>query len=352
MTQADAAALVDEFERENDPQLEHLRRANARLAQQLAEAKASKAELVRAVYQAASDAISGLSLAPVKKPPADTRRRAGEVAIIPFADWQCAKLTQTYNTDVCEQRIEEYVDKAIKLIRIQRADHPVRSARLYLLGDFLEGEMIFPGQAHLIDASLYRQVVLDVPRILGNAVRRFLAEVESVHVDGAIGNHGALGGRARRDYHPESNADAMAYDITRQLLAHEKRLTWAPTFTPNERKWYSVDYVGSKGFLLFHGDQIKGGFAGFPWYGFAKKVMGWRMGAIKEPFDYALAGHFHTPTRMLIGNVTLWVSGSPESSNTYAAEMLAAQGTPSQWLLFCHPEKGVTAEYQVHLGAA
>jgi DNA repair exonuclease SbcCD nuclease subunit len=101
--------------------------------------------------------------------------------------------------------------------------------------------------------------------------------------------------------------------------------------------------------MLFHGDQVKGGFAGFPWYGFTKKVMGWRMGAIPEPFDYALSGHFHTPTRMLIGDVTLWASGSPESDNTYAAERLAAQGTPSQWLLFSHPQRGVTAEYQVHL---
>jgi hypothetical protein len=142
----------------------------------------------------------------------------------------------------------------------------------------------------------------------------------------------------------------MMYDVTRQILAHEPRLTWTPNVRDGERNWYAVDRIGEKGYFLFHGDQIKGGFAGFPWYGFGKKIMGWRMGAVPEPFDYALAGHFHTPTRMLVGNVTLWVSGSPESSNTYAAELLAAQGTPSQWLLFAHPRLGVTAEYQVHLG--
>jgi hypothetical protein len=102
--------------------------------------------------------------------------------------------------------------------------------------------------------------------------------------------------------------------------------------------------------LLFHGDQIKGGFAGWPWYGFAKKIQGWAMGAIPEQFHYSLSGHFHTPVRMLVGRITHWGSGSTESDNTYAAEMLAAQGTPSQWLLFSHPDHGVTAEYQVHLG--
>ena len=141
----------------------------------------------------------------------------------------------------------------------------------------------------------------------------------------------------------------MMYEATRLALGGESRIDWGPNMVPGERNWYAVDEVGSKGFFLFHGDQIKGGFAGFPWYGFGKKVMGWRMGAVAEPFDYALAGHFHTPTRMHIGNVTLWVSGSTESHNTYAAEQLAAQGTPSQWLLFSHPENGVTAEYEVHL---
>ena len=32
------------------------------------------------------------------------------------------------------------------------------------------------------------------------------------------------------------------------------------------------------------------------------------------------------------------------------ASTLAAQGTPSQWLLFAHPKHGVTSEHEVHLG--
>lgn len=332
-----------------DGQVEHLRAANARLSRLLQQEKASKAELVGAVYRAAADAATGLVLPPVVKPPADRRRSKPEVAVAVLSDWQLAKITPSYSSEVCEQRIERYADKVESLVGIQRHDHPVRELRVYLLGDLVEGELIFPGQSHLIDASLFSQVLADGPRILGNFLRRMLTTFDRVHVVGVIGNHGALGGRSRRDYHPETNADAMMYEVTRIALKDETRLTWAPNVSPGERHWYAVDYIGEHGFLLFHGDQVKGGFAGFPWYGFGKKVMGWRMGAIAEPFDYALAGHFHTPTRMHIGNVTLWVNGSTESHNTYAAEQLAAQGTPSQWLLFCEPGRGVTAEYEVHL---
>jgi hypothetical protein len=334
---------------EGEERAEHIREVNARLARQLAKAKASKEELVEAVYRAASDAAAGFSLPKVAKPARDARKRTAETAIAVLADWQLAKTTPTYSTEVCERRIAEYGDKVIELAEIQRADHPVREMRVYLLGDLVEGELIFPGQAHLIDASLYAQVMADGPRILGGFLRKMLGAFDKVHVVGVIGNHGSLGGRARRDYHPESNADAMMYEATRIYLKDEDRLTWAPNMAPGERHWYAVDYVGDKGFFLFHGDQVKGGFAGYPWYGFAKKIQGWRMGAVEEPFDYALSGHFHTPVRTLVGNVTHWGSGSTESHNTYAAEQLAAQGTPSQWLLFCHPKRGVTCEYQVHL---
>ena len=325
------------------------RRVVQKLLRQLAEAKASKEALIEAVYRAAQEATEGLQLAPVAPPVRDARKKAAEVAVAVLSDWQLAKQTATYNTEVCEKRIHTYGDKLIDLAEIQRADHPVRELRICLLGDIIEGEMIFPGQAHLIDASLFRQVMVDGPRILGDFVRRMLGCFERVHVTGVIGNHGALGGRGRREYHPESNADAMLYEVVRMVLAGERRLSWADNFTRGERHWYAVDKVGEKSFLLFHGDQVKGGFAGFPWYGFAKKIQGWRMGAIHEPFEYALSGHFHTPVRMTIGPITLWGNGSTESDNTYAAEQLAAMGTPSQWLLFVHPRQGVTAEYQVHL---
>ncbi len=345
---ASPAAALEAFA---DASTDRLQRALNAALRRLEEQRLSKAELVAAVHQAASEASAALKLPAVPRPVPDRRSGTPEVAVAVLADWQLAKRTPTYSTDVCERRIELYASKVIELARIQRAHHPVRECRVYVLGDIVEGEQIFPGQAWLVDASLFRQVLVDGPRILGGFLRQMLSEFDRVHVVGVIGNHGAIGGRSRRESHPETNADAMVYEVTRGRLEAETRLTWAPTWTPGERHWYAVDRIGEKGFFLFHGDQVKGGFAGFPWYGFANKVKGWRMGAVAEPFDYALAGHFHTPTRMLIGRVKLWVSGSPESSNTYAAERLAAQGTPSQWLLFAHPSRGVTAEYEVDLDA-
>ena len=326
---------------------EETKQALARALRKLAKSKTQTEDLVEAVYQAAKDATSTLEYKPVPPPKNNKSSKNAEVAVVLLSDWQLAKVTPSYSTEVCERRIEELGAKIVELTELQRAHHPVKECRVYLLGDLIEGELIFPGQAHLIDASLYAQVLSDGPRILGGLLRHLAASFESVRVVGVIGNHGSLGGRARRDYHPESNADAMMYEVTRLALQAEKRITWGPNSLTGERLWYATDDVGDSRFFLFHGDQVRGGFAGFPWYGFGRKLQGWNS---LYNFDYAVSGHFHTPVRgYYTGNITHWGNGSTESDNTYAQENMAASGRPSQWLLYVNPRSGVSAEYEVHL---
>ena len=329
--------------------IEDLRRSNQSLLRQLDKAKASRDELVEAVYRAAKDAASALTIPPVPVPSKDKRHGKPEVAVAMLSDWQLGKKTPTYSSEVCEQRVARYAEKVTRLAGIQRADHPVREVRVWLLGDLVEGELIFPGQAHRIDASLYRQVAVDGPRILGGFLRAMLGTFERVHVTAVIGNHGAIGGPVRREMHPESNADTMLYRIVQQVVT-DPRLTWDIADPAGERGWYAIDTIGNLRTLLFHGDQIRGGFAGFPLYGLAKKVWGWKSGAIGEPFDNAALGHWHTPDSKVLNQTVIWVNGSTESDNTYAQEQLAASGRPCQWLLFVDPEKGrVSAEYRVWL---
>lgn len=329
--------------------IDHLRQANRRLGLQLTKAQISKEEMMRAAREAAHDAALMFTIPPTPKPVRDQRKKGEEVAIAVLSDWQLGKTTPTYNSDVCAQRMDLYGDKLIEITNIQRADHPVKELHVDLLGDLPEAEQIFPGQAYRIDSSVFMQVLVNGPEILVAFLQKMLGvgEFERVHVEGVYGNHGRVGRRG--DYHPETNWDAILYEHVRQLLRNEQRLTWGPNFTPGERKWYAIDKIGDQAFMLFHGDQVRGGFAGMPWYGVAKKVQGWRNGAIPEAFNGAFMGHYHTPCRIFLNTITVWANGSTESSNTYANEELAAAGQPCQWLLFCHPQSGISAEYLVHL---
>ena len=335
---------------EHEQQVHALREANKRLSAQLLKARVSKEELAAAVYQAARDAAMGLTLAPVSKPNPDRRRdhRKPEVAVAVLADWQLAKLTPTYNSEVCEERIHRYADKVLKMTAIQRADHPIREVRVWGLGDLVEGELIFPGQAHLIDASLYRQVCVDGPRILGDFLRRMLGAFDRVRFVGVIGNHGALGGRSRREYNPTTNADRMLYRITAGLLEKEKRLEVVIPDGERARDWYAIDSIGTYRTLLFHGDQIKGGFAGYPWYAFGKKLDRWRH-ILPGGFHDSYSGHWHQVAKLPLNLHCHRGAGSPESDNEYAQEQLGGMSRPSQPLQFVVPDVGVSAEYTCFL---
>lgn len=331
---------------------EELRESLSRVTHQLATIKLNREELIEAVYRAARDAASGLTIPPVAPPVIKSRRRRlPEVAVPLVSDLQLAKVTPDYNTAVCEERMERYADKIIELTETQRSDHPVDECVILALGDIIEGELIFPGQSFLVDASLYRQVAVDGPRIMTNFIRRMLSNFKKVTVYWVIGNHGRIGGREARNMDPESNADRMLGRIVMNLfeMMGEKRLTFVLPDGSRERNWFTVARVGNWSALCFHGDQIRGSM-GFPWYGLGKKVNSWAAGAIREPFKDVAMGHYHQISAIPLNNRTVWANGSTESYNTYAQENMASMSDPAQWLLFVHPEKGrVTAAYQVDL---
>ena len=324
-----------------------LRIAYTKLVQEYEKIKTKQTELSSAVYQAVVDNLvkqdpieikSNFNIIKSKK---DSKNK--EVAVAVLSDWQLAKVTPDYNSSICEKRIEVFANKVIDLTEIQRADHPVDEIRIWCLGDIVEGELIFPGQSFLVDGGLYRQVTVDGPRIMRKFINVMLENFKKVTLVGVIGNHGAVGGRSRRDHDPETNADRMLYRIVQLMYENEKRISFNIPDGRGDKNWYAIDRIGNYSSLLIHGDQF-GSLSTV--YGFQKKVYGWKVGAIKENFDDVYCGHFHTPTKMTFNTVQFRISGSPESTNTYAMESLAAIGHPSQDLMFVHPEKGiVTAEY-------
>jgi hypothetical protein len=329
---------------------DELKAAHNRVLRQLEKIKRSEDEYTEAVYRAARDAAAGMTIKAVPSPKPDKRKNLGELAaVLLVADWQVGKITPDYSTEVASSRVSLLAKKVEQLVAIQRTAHRVREANVFLLGDLVEGEDIFPGQAHLIDSGLYGQI-FSTAEMLAGLVRSLASHFEKVNVFGVIGNHGRIGrwGTSR----PESNADAIAYKTAAMLTRAEKRITWKETYTQGERHWNEIVPVTVEGitkkWFLFHGDQLKASM-GFPFYSLNKKLGGWNLSI--DRFDYAAFGHWHTPARLVAadGKLTAWAAGSIESSNTYAQEWLSASGDPAQWLLF-QSRSGISAEYLIRLG--
>lgn len=338
---------VDEDGISYSNRFEFIRAENKRLAKLAEKNKNVKDEAILAVYEAAYSAFSEFELPVVKQKNIPSANKGmPETAVAVFADWQLGKVTPTYNSDVLAERIELYTDKLIEITNIQRAHHNVDNLHVWFLGDIVEGEEIFPGQSHLIDSGLYRQVGVNGPEIISNFLRTALENFKHVHVTGVIGNHGAVGGRARKQHDPETNMDRLLYKIVEHIFRNEPRISFNIPDGKGERNFYAVDSIGNYNSLLIHGDQMP---APTSYYGYYKKVMGWKDGAIPEHFDDVFMGHYHQQFKMTIGSGLLRISGSPESHNTYAQEYFSSMSRPCQHLMYVHPENGVTSEYSIWL---
>lgn len=325
--------------------MKELRQAMLRLQKQLKKAKERTEELVETTHQAAYDAMLTLGkYKPIEPPVVNKSKKLGEVALWHMTDWQGAKRTTSYNSEVMRKRVLEFAQKAVRVTDIQRADHPVRDCTIMFGGDMVEGLFNFPTQAFEVDATLFEQYV-NVSRLCVDVVRFALENYEKVTVIPEWGNHGRIG--SKRDNVPRSdNFDRMCYELARQLLQDEKRLTWQECPEDIQRV-----QIGNYRALLIHGDEV--GRNGFASPGaIVQHANKWRSGSYPWEFRDVYIGHYHTHAEwaMANGQGSVYQTGSTESDNRYAGVMLAASATPSQRLHFVDPDKGrVTAAYKIWL---
>lgn len=325
--------------------VKELRSVIMRLQKQLLKAKTKTDDLVEATHQAAYDAMLTYGrIQEVAAPQPDRRKGKPEVALWHMTDWQGAKRTPSYDSKVMRRRVMQFAERAVRITDIQRADHPVKECAILFGGDMVEGLFNFPNQAFEIDATLFEQYVM-VSRLCVDVVRYALANYEKVTVIPEWGNHGRIG--SKRDNVPRSdNFDRMCYELARQLLQNEKRLTWQEC--PED--WQKVE-IGNYSAVLIHGDEIgRNGYASPA--AIVQHMNRWRSGALPFAFRDVYVGHYHTHAEwpMANGQGAVYQTGSTESDNRYAGVMLAASATPSQRLHFIDPIKGrVTAGYKVWL---
>ena len=325
--------------------VKELRMAMIRLQKQLKKAKERTEELVETTQQADYDAMLTMGkYDPIVAPIPSKSKKVGEVALWHMTDWQGAKKTTSYNSEVMRKRTLDFAQKAVRVTDIQRADHPVRDCTIMFGGDMVEGLFNFPTQAFEVDATLFEQYV-NVARLCVDVVRFALANYEKVTVVAEWGNHGRIG--SKRDNVPRSdNFDRMCYELARQLLSGEKRLIWQDCPEDIQRV-----QIGNYRALLIHGDEVgRNGFAS-P-MAIVQHANRWRSGAYPWEFRDVYIGHYHTHAEwpMANGQGSVYQTGSTESDNRYAGVMLAASATPSQRLHFVDPDKGrVTAAYKIWL---
>jgi len=340
-------SLLEDLEppAEDSEETKALRAALRRAQRAVIEAKDRNRQLVEVTQEAAYDAMLALGgVKNVTPPPKDRRKGSEEVALWVMGDWQGSKVTPSYDTNVMIRRVLQFAEKAVTITDIQRSHHPVKRATIAFTGDMVEGLWNYPTASWEVDSTLFEQYV-NVSRLLVDVVRIALANYEHVTVVPEWGNHGRIGSK-RDNVVRNDNVDRMCYELARQLLQGEKRLTWQECPEDVQRL-----EIGNYRALVLHGDEV--GRNGFASPGaLVTHVAKWQSGSYPWQFRDAYIGHYHTHAEFALPNGlgSVYQTGSTESDNRYAGVMLAASATPSQRLHFVDPDKGrVTAAYKIWL---
>ena len=341
-------ALKDELEdlkKESDPRIIELQKALVNTQKQLQKHKQRIDELSEATFSAAYDATLSMgAIQPVQPPAPEKRKARAEVALLHATDWQGAKVTTSYDSEVMKKRVMEFAYKSVHITNIHRNAHPVKDCVVMFGGDMVEGLFNYPAQLWEIDSSIFEQYTT-VSRLMVDFIRYLLSAFENVTVVAEWGNHGRIG--SKRDNVPKGdNFDRMCYELARQLLAGEKRLTWEDC--PEDIQKVEI---GSYRALLMHGDEVgRSGFAApSAWQAAGNR---WKAGSFKWSFQDIYLGHYHRFAQEPMSDQTgsIYWTGSTESDNRYARDSMAVSGVPSQRLHFIDPIKGrVTAQYQIWL---
>lgn len=325
-----------------------LLRENARLKRQLAEREAGW-EIIRETLQEVYAEPLNIE---IQKPKTSELPGSPEVAVVSLGDIHYAKTTDSYNVAVCESRVQQVFTAVSEITELRRKAAPIDECILVLLGDMIEGSGIFPSQAYETSVDLITQMVKSGPEYCVNFILSLLQIFPTVRIHGVVGNHGRIG-KFQSD---ATNADSVYYEIVRKMVStacpeDSKRIVWdLPLDRGPGQQWYSrFDIIGRWSGMAVHGDQLRGGFAGMPWYAFKTKIAGWNTTPQTAGFTHLWSGHFHTPASFRLNRVHVLANGSTESDNQYSLENMSSSGSPCQRVCYFNERYGMLADQLIHL---
>jgi predicted phosphodiesterase len=244
-----------------------------------------------------------------------------------------------YDRPIAERRLERIVNGAVDLARHYVSGVKHEGIVVPLLGDIITGD-IHDELARTNEAPVPATIVHWVP-LLASALVHLADEFGAVHVPTVDGNHDRTYRQTPKKKRAESSNAWIIYNWLADTLRDDSRITFQIGTSAEQL----VKVYGTT-FLLSHGDSFRssGGIGGlYP------SMMKWLLrrhaayGAVQQPWDVALIGHWH----QLLWHQDCIVNGSLKGYDEYAKDGGFGFERPQQALFFVTPEHGIVQRLPV-----
>lgn len=250
-----------------------------------------------------------------------------------------------FNINIAEERYQRLIDRTIDLTHSHMVK-PDYQGLIYLRG----GDMISGDIHQELRETNDLQSLPAVRSLVNNEIeglRQLRAKFKRLRVISVPGNHGRTTHKPQSKRYAETNYDTLSAWMLEQWF--QAKGDDGITFHTPESGDALFSVLGWQ-FLLTHGDRIgsRGG-TGFigPSATIARGMKKLRdyYAELGQLIDYILCGHFHTRLELEYG----FSNGCLPGASEYARDGRFIPKPPSQWLLFCHKDYGVTARWPIFL---
>ena len=324
------------------PGFSELRKENARLRIQNSQSL-NKYDAFRELVETAARQI------PNAKPVAPGKHHGGERAVQEFhairSDEQAgAYITAMdtsgvggYSTAKYIEYVYRWAEKVVQFKREDMKSHGLNKLVIHRLGDWLEGEAIYPGQAFHIDQPIVQCITQTILPHEREVMRMLAAEFEEIEQFCVIGNHGRAGKKG--DHHPLTSFEMMLYLMHQMMMADQ----------PNVKTFISQSLSmlvqhGKYVFCLDHGGHLKSNYS-VPYYHMDRTFK-----AIQTLYgmkiDLYLVGHKHTPSN-LADHVMM--NGSMMGGSDLSVNVMKVAEVPSQKIFYFDQDHGPHRESNLYL---
>lgn len=214
-----------------------------------------------------------------------------------------------YSPEIAQARFDYTIDEAIRLGK----QHKISSIWMIGGGDMISGNI--HDDLNRNNEMMTVAQTLACAEMMYGGLEKLCQAFPEVHFVGVSGNHARTEKIPFYNHKQTENLDYMLYKILELKGAKQKNLEF---HTP-ESFWTIID-VEDRKFMVMHGDTIKQqNSMSLPWYGMWKEFMKW--GTMKDTvgeFDDMMLHHFHQPTRIGMGNNSLFVNGALKGKDDFS----------------------------------
>lgn len=261
----------------------------------------------------------------------------GNEAVLVFCDWHYGMKTSnvfnSYNTEICKQRVANTVNSAIARMQI----HGCRKLHIVVLGDLCHGA-IHVG-ARVASEELVCEQLMQASEILAQAILKLSQYVEEVFVYTTYGNHA----RTVQNKHDSIHRDNMERIVPWWLAQRFQLYDNISVMPESENEFLFVNACGHD-ICAAHGDLDTVKCSPRLLATVFQKKYG-------KDIEYILLGDKHHRESFNELGITATICGSLCGTDDYANDK-RLYAHPEQLLLIVNPEYGVDAEYRLKCDAS